>query len=351
MSISEEDEMRSRSMSMSEEDEMRSMSMSMSEEDEMKSMSMSISEDEMKSMSMSISEDEMRSRSMSMSEEDEMMSMSISEEEEMTPKLSSKLPRVYVRVLQALVYGSGVKPAFVYGSRSNDRYTMRLQGPWRSIVDRCLTEASTVRSSALYPRVVDLGGTEAWSDVLLKMQCAKDADPDEDECHAVVTTACPEISPRFLFGMTIAGVRISFMEWLDDCASLYDLHKAKSPLLDVGMYMGVRDAVAKMWLTAGVLHCDLHPNNILIGRKTHAVYIIDYGMAMQIDGEMRDDLHEVLHRKGVRAEDAFDAICKDHALKVIVRRGYNVDDMDDWNDDGTFLRLLRSTYCKVKKKK
>ncbi|PNH00070.1 hypothetical protein TSOC_014123 [Tetrabaena socialis] len=267
------------------------------------------------------------------------------------PKLSSKLPRVYVRVLQALVYGSGVKPAFVYGSRSNDRYTMRLQGPWRSIVDRCLTEASTVRSSALYPRVVDLGGTEVWSDVLLKMQCARDADPDEDECHAVVTTACPEISPRFLFGMTIAGVRISFMEWLDDCASLYDLHKAKSPLLDVGMYMGVRDAVTKMWLTAGVLHCDLHPNNILIGRKTRAVYIIDYGMAMQIDGEMRDDLHEVLHRKGVRAEDAFDAICKDHALKVIVRRGYNIDDMDDWNDDGTFLRLLRSTYCKVKKKK
>ncbi|PNG99364.1 hypothetical protein TSOC_014867 [Tetrabaena socialis] len=227
---------------------------------------------------------------------------------------------------------------------------MRLQGPWQSIVKRCMSDASLVKMSAMYPPEIDLEGIDEWPNVLLKMQRAKDADPDEDYCHHLVTRKCPDISPRFLFGITIAGVRISFMEWLDNCASMYDLRKEKSPMLNNGMATAIQSCIKDMWLKAGVLHCDMHLNNVLVSRDTKKVYIIDYGMAMQIDDAMRDDLIQALENKRMRPAHAFDKFCKDHALKVILRRGYNIDDMDDWNDDASFLRLLASTYCRRRTK-
>lgn len=87
-------------------------------------------------------------------------------------KLSTCLPGGFVKVLQALVCGTGVHVHLIYSSNSNDRYTLRLSGPWQDVVRRCVRDASGVKSSALYPPAneIDLEAIDEWPSVLLKMQ-------------------------------------------------------------------------------------------------------------------------------------------------------------------------------------
>ena len=261
--------------------------------------------------------------------------------------LRNCLPKTFVKVLQALVCGTGVKATLIYSSKDNGRYTMRLEGPWQDLLKKCVRQASHVRSSTMYPcnDEVNLEGIDAWPSVLLKMQFAADVDEEEDDCHAEVTRKCPGISPRFLVGMTVGGVRLGFMEYLENCVSLTDVYKEKGPALSQTI-AAASQLVQRLWLDAGILHGDLHTENVLVSRDTGAVYLIDYGMSIRMGDTMREALNDSIASEDTRPAKAYDEICKDFAYRTLLKRGYEIDiDDEEWNDDGNFMRLLR-TYAR-----
>ncbi|KAG2426970.1 hypothetical protein HXX76_012755 [Chlamydomonas incerta] len=155
----------------------------------------------------------------------------------------------------------------------------------------------------------------------------------------------PDISPRFILGVTFSAVRVSFMEWLDDCASVYQLCKSGSPLLNDGLYQRARSAVRRMWLDAGVLHCDLHLDNVLVARADGRIFIIDYGMAVRMPPPVHSQLSRYLGEKRLSPMRAYNRACKDLAHEVLVHRGYDVED-GNWHDDGSFLAIMKSYCCK-----
>lgn len=270
--------------------------------------------------------------------------------------LAQSLPRSFRRVLQALVCGTGVAARHVYGSRSNGRYTMRLSGSWQGPVAALYSDALEEAGSDLH--TARGGEPEAepelpqdWPCVLLKMQRAADAEPDEDACHAAVTRACPHVAPRFLFSVTVGAVRLTFMEWLEECTTVYTLHRRKSQLLTPELSRVAQDCVVDMWLRAGVLHCDMHANNALVSSASSSgrFYIIDFGMAVVLPDEMRATLKTLIEEDGLRPATAYDRVCKKFAHRMLLKKGYEVDEDEDgradWNDDADFLRLMRS-YCR-----
>ena len=263
-------------------------------------------------------------------------------------KLKKCLPKSFTKVLQALVCGTGVKVTLVYSSRDNERYTMRLEGPWHDLLRRCVIDANNERSSFVYPVDADLGGIDAWPSVLLKMQFADDADDEEDECHTIVTKECPGIAPKFLVGMTVGGVRLGFMEWLDDCTTMSDLYQSRSPMLK-SVAESAAEKVQRLWMDAGVLHGDLHTDNVLVS-STGEVFLIDFGMSIRIDDSVRLRLKEAINSKKTRPANAYDDLCKEHAFKALSKRGYKIEkDDEEWNDDGSFLRLLNNYVKKARR--
>ena len=259
----------------------------------------------------------------------------------------------------ATVQSDLIRTELVYASRPSNRYAVRLDGAWQPLV-RHVCESMTP-----YPAEPDLRDIEEWPSVLVKLQFDKDADAEEDICHHLMTQRCRDICPRLLVVVRVEGIRMTFMEWLGDCVPLRELENARSPMLDHRLGEAISTAVRRMWLDAGVAHCDLHTNNVMVSERTKSVYVIDYGMAVPLDGDSRSRLHDavtcdvddgskrVRSRRGSGSSlaslaEAFDQTCKSYASQSVIRRGYEITD-EPWNDDGTFLRLVDS-LCKLRKK-
>lgn len=271
--------------------------------------------------------------------------------EEKTTKEVFQLPVKYTRVLQALVAGHGVKANLVYQCHSNLRFAIRLDGPWQVPMVKHVQEARMCGQQGginLFPKDASLDKFMTHESVLLKMQPANQADAEEDQCHAKVNATCKDMSPHLIASMTISGIRVTFMEWLPGCISLHDLKTDCSPLLNMSFYSKIEDMVRRMWTDAGVLHCDLHMNNVLVQEQTHRVYIIDYGMAVAMTDKVQHDLKAALKTCSTLPE-AYDTVCKEMVYHAIVKRGYIVKDDSDWNDDATFLRDLKKECCKMQR--
>lgn len=279
--------------------------------------------------------------------------------------LSLCLADPFDKVLQVMTCGTQVQPSLVYSSQSNTRHVIKLSGLWQSRVRRILDE--TLSLDPQYPchlqpekEIIDLTGIDAWPSVLLKLQRSDEVD-DEDTCHRRVNTLAPDIAPRFLFSFSIDiphthGVRVTFMEWLENCKTIYQLRRANPEMITPDLYVRTEAIVRDMWTRAGVLHCDLHPSNVLVSLNTGRPYIIDYGMAFVMEDAMRKKLCEVLENEGLSMIDAYKKVCKRHARHVIQQRGYNLEDSSgriddyDWNDDASLLDILHR-YCFREKKK
>jgi tRNA A-37 threonylcarbamoyl transferase component Bud32 len=258
------------------------------------------------------------------------------------------LPEKFARVLQAICCNNDVKIEMVYKCQSNKRYTFRLSGQWRPLLEKIYRDALEFPESKIYPpESQDPFTTETlkpWDSVLLKMQLNRDADEEEDQCHSAICKAAPDIVPTFLFSFSVAcmDVRVTFMEWLDGCVSIRKLRTRKSPQLNQQLYQRALAAVKEMWLKGHVLHSDMHTNNMLFQQSTGRVFIIDFGMAMTIPEEVQKELPRAVERKG--AIRAYETLCKELALMNIVKRGYEIDEDEEWNDDATLLKTLKR-YC------
>jgi hypothetical protein len=259
-----------------------------------------------------------------------------------------RLPKRYIRVLQALVCGTGVVVELIYNSKSNDRYTLKLSGPWHAIVKRAVEDSANVSSANLL-HTEYLETLARSPDVLLKMQDAEMVDAEEDICHALITKKTPEIAPKLMTSLTVGCIRLTFMEYLPNAVSLYKLYKDADPVVTKCLIKRIETVVERMWLDAGVIHCDMHPNNVLIcGTR---VYIIDFGMATPINDERLESMQKLIRKDKKPLRHAFDAICKRFAFRAMTRRGYDVDDDEGWNDDATFLELIHTYLKKVQSKR
>ena len=301
----------------------------------------------------------------------------------------SILPRRFLNIVQWFTGDGQLTPRVLYGSRSHRRYVVCLEGrAWLDKVRDCLDALPTAASSNATPPNVtsaDLESARAWERVIIKLQDQNEDAENENMCHARISAKCPELAPRLLFGFTVSDVRVSFIECLDDCRTVYDLRKARSDLLNENLYEHALGLMQRMWTEAGVLHCDMHTNNAMVSASGR-MYIIDFGMAVVMQEDMRRELQAAIreevakdHRakkgpwrlwggrgaaggggkrvvppagrnnrdpsKGPHAlVRAYNRVCRDYALDSILDRGYHVssgDDDDAWNDDGSFLETLR----------
>jgi hypothetical protein len=273
------------------------------------------------------------------------------------------MPSKFRHLIQSLTCGGRpVKTSVVYTSFTNSRFTLKCSGAWQDVLRSRISASQAEKSLDLFPRAEDvmklLDGPAAskWPSVLIKLQDEAKMDPDEDKCHSAVNRTCPGMSPRLICSMTISGIRVTFMEWLDSCMSLYDVSKKRPDLMTRQVYEDLREMVRRMWLDAGVLHCDLHMNNVLCcghglsdspaseTLETPAklkCYIIDYGMALLMDEAMRKKLAATVMAKEVPMSRAYDLVCKETVLNVILSRGYSISsNHSDLNDDGSFLRAV-----------
>ena len=263
--------------------------------------------------------------------------------------ISSCLTDPYRQVLQNITCGTGIHPVMIYGSQSNGRFALRLDGPWQKKAHEMLEHARSNIGCDLELNEDVERECESWPCVLLKLQKASEVD-DEDMCHALANLLAPGISPRFLMSFTVKspthkGVRLTFMEWLDDCKTVYQLHRERSPILTPEVFNRAEKAIVDMWTRAGIIHCDLHPSNVMISLKTHDVYVIDYGMAIIMDDKMREKLGVEIRERGSQCIDAFNKVCRKRAYRIILDRGYNLSSEDDWNDDAGFLDTMYRYCC------
>lgn len=256
------------------------------------------------------------------------------------------MDKAFVSVIHSILPGTRIRVKFVYGNEQHNRYTLRLTGPWQALVRDLRAKAANAPHSKLYPPVdAPTPFMDApWTSILIKMQPI-DTDskhhPHEDRCQHIMSEVCPDIAPRFIMSMNLKGIRITFMEWLNDCVSVHDLCQARSPVMDIQMIEKIRDAVRRMWLDAGILHGDMHLNNVLIRQSDKRVFIIDFGLAIRLPEDTRKLLEDAIGTRNSLLRKSYNDICKDFALKRIKKRGYEIGDSgDNWNDDGTFLRDL-----------
>lgn len=246
-----------------------------------------------------------------------------------------------------------MRPSIIYKSGSNERFALKLNGPWQDLLRNLIHEAREAPVSKLFPEVPEIGDIDVYATSLLKLQVASHVDDCEDECHDLVSRSTSlKIVPRFYASFTMGPVRATFMEFLEDCTSVRVIRRSLKSHNDDElteemkftdeMYKRMEDGLRMMWVEAGVMHCDLHPSNVLVSKEGR-VYFIDFGMAIKMDEKMREKLKRALEKKKGLPE-AFDSACKKKAFDILLRRGYDIDDEDDMNDDAEFLRMMQG-YC------
>lgn len=268
--------------------------------------------------------------------------------------VSNCLPQRFRKILQILLCGTSVSPSIIYKSGSNERFALKLSGPWQDLLRNLVHEASEAPISKIFPPRPNLDDIDEYSNALLKLQVASHVDESEDECHELVyRTTSNKIVPRFYTSFTMGPIRATFMEFLEDCTSVRVIRRSlKSGDENIReemkftdeMYKKMEDGLKMMWVEAGVMHCDLHPSNVLVSSGGR-VYFIDFGMAIKMDDKTREKLKRALEKKSGLPE-AFDSACKKKAFNILLKRGYEIEDENDMNDDAEFLRMMQG-YCEI----
>ena len=268
----------------------------------------------------------------------------------------TELPLSFRNALQELVGGSGKRTGGVgaevtYKNAADGRYVLHLTGRWREALGICVRRAGADASAAMFPEGIDEAmqrikahhASDADVDaIVVKMQWARDVCEDEEPCHDRVCQRCPRIAPQLLVGLTLSNVRLTCMELLRDCVTLTEIGPET---LDAQVHKASVRLVRRMWLDAGVLHCDLHTSNVLISKRTGELRVIDFGMAMRMTDTLKDRLRRAIDDDGDDV-GAYDALCKSIVLQELEGRGYCLTGQKGqvWHDDGTFVRLMRS-HC------
>jgi tRNA A-37 threonylcarbamoyl transferase component Bud32 len=252
------------------------------------------------------------------------------------PKMStSSLPHHIRVVLDIITNNLDVDLEIICNNADHYRYILKLGGNWQNVLFRCATMNSESDDDDDLDFFIDF---EDKPSVCIKLQNAEYADDDEDVCHKIISLKCPGISARFIQSVTILGVRITFMEYLDGCSTLRSLSKSKSPLLTRAFYKKTKAVVRSMWEDAAIIHCDLHLDNILVS-PAGRIFLIDFGMSMVLDNKMHTNLITAVKKTAMGS--AFNTVCKDFALSTIMKRGYDLTPGSQWNDDVSGLAAIR----------
>jgi RIO-like serine/threonine protein kinase len=164
----------------------------------------------------------------------------------------------------------------------------------------------------------------------------------EDECHRLAARGADDpdgtICPVYVFGATLVmrdlgTVRVSTMSFLTGFVPL-SRFRERSP----GLFAAVQAVVVTLW-QRGIVHCDLHEDNIMAARhrvdNALHVRLVDFGHSIVLRPEERDRLGEAL-RDTTDPADAFDKSVLDAVMRVQRARR-----LDFFHCDSAFLRAFR----------
>ncbi|PNG99067.1 hypothetical protein TSOC_015160, partial [Tetrabaena socialis] len=198
----------------------------------------------------------------------------------------------YANLLKDLFRGLELNVHVVHRNetdRSNPKYGIHVTGPdWRKVIGALMKK----RWSQKHPVEHRMDGSERWSGIFLKLQTSNFHPIEEDRCHAIVNRACPGISPRIIFGLTHGRVRITAMEWIENCTTLYEVLRDPTHFLDriiARLPYRITAIVSHMWCRAGIAHGDLHEKNVLVSAQG-SVYIVDFGFSVRLPHRMKNKL-------------------------------------------------------------
>jgi hypothetical protein len=141
--------------------------------------------------------------------------------------------------------------------------------------------------------------------------------------------------------------RVTVMEGFEPGArTLDDLQESESSRvrkcrLDACVYSAIERALSAMWLL-GVVHADLHGDNILV-LPGGGVRIIDYGMGVMLSRPLGKQLRAALLSRPpcLPPDIVFDAVCLPRMHRIMRRRGISA---REGFYDGACLRSIRRQW-------
>ena len=173
-------------------------------------------------------------------------------------------------------------------------------------------------------------GAEHWQNFL------KDS-IRENSAHIALQKVAPALVPRFYFSGSLgARYYVTVMEKVDG-VTLEEYTKQHGGNVSMEIFNRVKHAVATV-LHAGIVHGDLHDNNIMITPRGD-VKIIDFGFAVQLSPEQIAEVRKHVHRDPIEAWSHIGP----YVNAVQAQRGHS-----RYNPNVKALQVLRSlVYDKV----
>jgi tRNA A-37 threonylcarbamoyl transferase component Bud32 len=125
----------------------------------------------------------------------------------------------------------------------------------------------------------------------------------EAEAHVKLATRCVSLtcaakaacapSPRFYFAGVDPSARVfvTVMQFVQG-DTLYDFIKHRRTI-SASTYLNIEKAVVSMWLN-GIVHGDLHADNILISPSGNKVWLVDFGFAVVLPDNRLQALRNVM---------------------------------------------------------
>lgn len=146
-------------------------------------------------------------------------------------------------------------------------------------------------------------------------------------------------SPIFCAGFTVddtgpgslpATYRITLMECIDGqpLGKTVDTLRAQRRTLDLSYYVQLEYAIAIMW-KAGIIHTDMHLDNIMVSKTDGLIKIIDFGMAVNLP---------MLHRE---AEDRYEHDWADVTSKVMAETAQALEKFTVASEAGFMSRIYK----------
>ena len=177
----------------------------------------------------------------------------------------------------------------------------------------------------------------------------------EAQAHKQLATRCAPLScaaksactpsPKLYFAGVDAAARVfvTVMELVNG-DTLYDYVRRKK-VLTASTYLNIEKAIVSMWLN-GIVHGDLHEDNILISPTGNRVWIIDFGFAVVLPTNRLQALKKVMDDvPNVSNSLANSVWYAKNALQGYVNSVLHLRRSMDWyNADG---KLLKGMYLKV----
>jgi serine/threonine protein kinase len=213
-----------------------------------------------------------------------------------------------------------------------------------------VVETDRVPQSGTFIVKVGTQGKKDWAPFVLD-------NVHESQAHRHLTTRCVslkcaarpvcarDISPKFYFGGADPTARlfITVMEFVNG-DTLYK-YLSKRSNITASTYLAIEKAIVTMWLT-GIVHGDLHEDNIMISPNGSKAWVIDFGFAVVLPPNRLEALKRVMDDVPNVSESLANSVWyAKNALQGYVNSVLAVHRGMDWyNADG---KLLRGMYLKV----